>query len=488
MRAGPKPAASRRALPLTGVGVSAADDVAAWLARWVRVPRGRGAGGPFVLRDWQLEVVAGLLAPETRLAVLVCARGNGKSGLAAAVALHHAVEGPAGATAAVVSTDERASGRMLRSATRMVEESPSLSKRVTVYADRLVSARNGGEFLSLPAEARRVEGSDLTLAIADEAGLCERATWESLLLSLKREGSRALAIGTPSPWEWADRAPLADLVAAGRARDDPSLRLTEFGSDPSHAVTCWHCVESSSPGLGDLLDPSQVLSSLPPKTRESEFRRARLGQWPTAVGADPFLPMGAWASCVDGRSIPDHAEVCLALDGSFSGDATALLAVTVEARPHVEVVGLWEAPEGDAEWRASMTDVEAAILSAAARWSVVEMTADPFRWARSLEVIAAAGVPTTEFPQSAARMGPATQSLRDRILAADLTHDGDSRLAQHVANAVLRDDSRGVRLAKASKHSRRRIDLAVCLVMGVSRASWLHGHRVEPKRKRVYSW
>jgi hypothetical protein len=34
----------------------------------------------------------------------------------------------------------------------------------------------------------------------------------------------------------------------------------------------------------------------------------------------------------------------MALDGSFSRDCTALVVATVEARPHVHLYRLWEAP------------------------------------------------------------------------------------------------------------------------------------------------
>jgi phage terminase large subunit-like protein len=40
-------------------------------------------------------------------------------------------------------------------------------------------------------------------------------------------------------------------------------------------------------------------------------------------------------------------------------------------------------------------------------------------------------------------------------------HSGDSRLARHMGNAVLREDARGARLAKERKDSPRRIDAAV---------------------------
>lgn len=483
MRAGPKPEASTRALPPSGAGLEGLD---AWLQRWVRVPRGTGAGGPLVLRPYQRALAADVLDPSVRLVVWVCGRGNAKSTTAAALGLHHVMEGPLGATCGIVATDERAALRLLRAASRMVEMSPSLSKRLTLYTDRIVCPRTGGELLALPAEMRRVEGADLTLAIADEIGLMERPVWESLVLSGKREGSTALAIGTPSPMSWRDRAPLLDLVVAGRIGDDPTLRLHEYGSDPSHAVDCEHCARSANPGYGDVLDAEQVRASLPPKTRESEFRRARLAQW-VEVDGEGWLPEGAWDACAEERSIPDGDRVVLALDGSFNDDSTAVVAVSVGLRPHIEVIGLWEQPERDPEWRVPVAEVEDAIRDACRRWQVVEVAADPFRWTRSMQALASEGVPIVEHPQTAPRMAPATVGLRDAIVNREITHDGHERLAVHVANAVLRDDRRGVRLTKVSKFSRRRIDAAVATVMAHSRAMF-HARKAPPKRRRVVSW
>jgi phage terminase large subunit-like protein len=52
-----------------------------------------------------------------------------------------------------------------------------------------------------------------------------------------------------------------------------------------------------------------------------------------------------------------------------------------------------------------------------------------------------------------------------------VTHSGDPRLNRHVDNATVRTDSRGTRVYKESKHSTRRIDLAVCAIMAHSVAA-----------------
>jgi phage terminase large subunit-like protein len=56
-----------------------------------------------------------------------------------------------------------------------------------------------------------------------------------------------------------------------------------------------------------------------------------------------------------------------------------------------------------------------------------------------------------EFPQSPARMTPATQRFGEAVLNKALTHSGDSDLARHVGNAVVKNDSRGHRIVKEQR-------------------------------------
>jgi phage terminase large subunit-like protein len=230
----------------------------------------------------------------------------------------------------------------------------------------------------------------------------------------------------------------------------------------------------ANPALDDFLHRDALRATLPPKLREAAFRRYRLGQWVSLDGA--WLPDGAWEACADARvSLNDGAEVVLGFDGSFSGDCTALVAVTVADRPHVHLVELWEAPEGSRDWRVPVVEVEDAIRAACRRWRVMEVAVDPYRWQRSLELLDAEGISVGEYPQSPARMGPATSRFYSAVVDRLLSHDGSSALARHVANAVLKTDSRGARLAKEHKDSKRRIDAAVAAVMAHDRAAILAG-------------
>ena len=82
----------------------------------------------------------------------------------------------------------------------------------------------------------------------------------------------------------------------------------------------------------------------------------RLGQWAEG-SSDQWMEPALWGTRSTGLAIPDGSEVCLALDGSFSQDSTALVAATVSTTPHLDVVGHWANP-GDKEWRVDVLAVD----------------------------------------------------------------------------------------------------------------------------------
>jgi phage terminase large subunit-like protein len=288
----------------------------------------------------------------------------------------------------------------------------------------------------------------------------------------KQQSSVVLAIGTPGPE--------LEQTVLGRLRsyaldhpEDPLVVWREHSAAgfEDHPVDCAHCWELANPALGDFLARDGLAACLPPKMRESSFRRARLCQLTDQL-EEAWLPPGAWAACADAtRSIPDGAEVAVSFDGSFNGDTTCLVVASVDQRPHIDLVELWEPGGG----QVPVVDVEQAIRSACRKWRVLEIAADPFRWARSLQLLDGEGLPILEYPQSPGRMTPATARFYEAVINQQLTHSGDSRLAHHVGNAVLREDARGARLAKERRDSPRRIDAAVAAVMAHDRAAALAG-------------
>lgn len=476
MRAGPKAARDPSPLPFRPRTKVPSERFAKFVEKFIITPKGTGARKPMKLRPWQQELVASVLdqEPRPRTAGWMMPRGQGKSTLVAALGLYDLLLGGEGASVVVAAVDERQAKIVFNAAVRMVQLNEELETRVTIYKDRLTVQERGAMFQVLPASPASLEGLDPTLAIIDELGVVNRDVWETIALAAgKRETSTMIGIGTPGPDPHDDNV-LTDLRDYARAHpEDKSLVWREFSAAgfEDHPVDCAHCWDLANPALDDFLHRDAMVALLPPKTREATFRRARLCQFVSETSG-AFLPERTWAALGDGEEVPDGADVVVSLDGSFNSDATAVLVATIGLSPHMDVVGLWEPPTGDADYRVPVEDVEDVIRAACRRWNVVEVVADPFRWTRTLQVLEKEGLPVVEFPWSVSRITPATTDFYTACVNGALSHSGNADLARHVGNAVVVEHSRGVRLDKSRRGSTRHIDLAACAVMAHSRATW----------------
>ena len=457
--------------------------VQAFASEYLKVPKGTGALGAFRLRNWQLEIVKGLYplrGKRPRQGLLSLPRGNGKTGLASVLAAYALLaDGVEGAQVLIVASDERQAGHTFRNVARMLELDERLAERTQIYKDRIVSPHNGGELRALPADPGALQGWDPSLMIVDELHVVTEAVWEAVVsASGKRDSSLTLAISTPA--ESVDSV-MWKLVQHGRSGEDPSFFFREYAAPDGCAIDDRKAWRIANPALGDFLHEDALVSTL--KTiREPAFRRYRLGQW---VGqSDTWLPFGAWDECADpGREVPDGTRVVLAFDGSASGDSTALVGATVEKNPHLFKVGLWENP-GDRGWRVPRSDVDLAVDAAFGRWDVAELAADPWGWRSELEAWAKRYGPRRVIEWNTAyakRMAPATDRLYQAVIEHKITHDGDARLAAHVAHCVAKSTPMGDLVSKDKRMSSRKIDAAVAAIVANDRAA----HHAGKTRRKV---
>lgn len=446
---------------------------------------GGSTGEPIDLRNWQRELLRHVFArrPDGRYrhrqALVGVARKNGKSALSAGIGLAGLVLGPQGGEVYSCAGDKEQARIVFGTARRMVELDPELSELLTPYRDAIEFKKTGSVYRVLSAESYTKEGLNPHLVLFDEVhvqpnrelwdvmALAMGARTEPLMLGITTAGVRTDSTGGDSICYSMYQA--GKRVVSGEV-DDPSFFFAwwePLAVDADHRdPATWR---EANPGFGEFVAPEDFASAVL-KTPEAEFRTKRCNQWVSTAHA--WLPVGAWEACEVEREIPDGAEVVLGFDGSFSNDSTALVAVAVGDKPHVEVVACWEKPASEgSEWRVPVVDVEGEIRKACRRWQVREIVCDPFRWARTYQILEDEGLPVVEFPQSPQRMVPATQRFYEAVLNKTVTHSGDPRLARHLANCVLRVDQRGSRLAKDAKNSPRKIDLAIASVMALDRAS-----------------
>lgn len=497
MRRGPK-TEPKRHIDADSLPPHGPKRVTHFIETYCRVPKGTKtvpAGSPVVLRPWQKDILNGLYSdPRPRQGLVSVARKNGKTLLAACLALYHLVaDDEASAEILVVSSDERTAQVTFKLARRMVELDDTLRECIQVWKEQLYIPRTDCIMEVLSGDASRAQGRNPSFAIVDEVHVTDPDCWDALALG-QATRARPLILGIST--ECGPNEPenlMARLVGHGRNANDPDFFFREFTAPANcdtHDRRAW---ESANPQLYDTLDADH-LAALVRTTRESQFRRYHLNQRVATEGA--WLPLGAWDACsvlagADGAAqgresaILAGSDVVLALDGSFSGDATALVACTVDPLPHLDVIALWEPPNDDPGYRVDVADVEDMIRTTCQRLSVREICADPYRWTRSLQALEAEGLPMVEFPQSPSRMAPATAALYEAVMNRQATHSGNPDLARHVGNAHVKDDARGVRLTKQTKWSKLRIDLAVCAVMAHSRALFFASQPAKRTRRVV---
>jgi phage terminase large subunit-like protein len=463
---------------------------------------GGSAGEPMVMRDWQTDMMLRLFARRSdgrlkhRQALIGVPRKNGKSALGAGVALYGLAFGPKGGEVFSCAADKEQARIVFGTAKKMIELEPMFGGMFKTYRDAIEFPATGSVYRVLSAEAFTKEGLNPHLVLFDEVhAQPNRDLWEVMSLAT---GARIepLLVGITT----------AGVKTDSTGNDSLCYSMYQYGcqvatgeiSDPAYYFEWWGAPEGvdhrdkqvwrdANPGFDDIVSADDFASAVL-RTPEAEFRTKRLNQWVSTAQA--WLPAGTWDACADESvEIPDGSEVVLGFDGSFNNDSTALVVVGIpgeDQAPHVDVVAAWEKPQGiGQDWTVPIIDVEDEIRKACRRWQVREIVCDPYRWARTYQILEGEGLPVVEFPQSPARMIPATTRFFESVMNKTLTHSGDPRLARHLSNCVIRTDSRGSRLSKDSKGSPRKIDLAVSAVMALERACQ------EPEREpeaQFWSW
>ena len=446
------------------------------------------AGKLLELRGWQKELLKHTLARREdgrfrhRTALVGMSRKNGKSALAASMGLAGLTLGGNGSEIYSCAADRDQARIVFGTAKRMIELDEELSSMFTLYRDAIEFKDKGSVYRVLSAEAYSKEGLNPSpLVIFDEVHA--QPSWELWNVLSLAGGARAdsLLLGITT----------AGVKTQSNGQDSLCYSLYQYGQkivkgetkDPSFFFSWWeptqpeadHRDESlwveANPGFNDIVDKEEMQSAVL-RTPEAEFRTKRLNCFVNTSVA--WLPTGAWEALKDTDRFPEPGEdVILAFDGAFSNDSTALVMWLLGGeKPHLMVVGLWERPD-DAEqgWHIPVAEVEETIVSTFRdeRFNVKEIVFDPARWQRTFMVLDEEGLPVVSYPNSAANMVPATQKFYEAVVNESFTHDGDERLARHIANCVTKQSSRGVMVAKAS--SRRKVDAAVASIFGYDRAT-----------------
>lgn len=205
--------------------------------------------------------------------------------------------------------------------------------------------------------------------------------------------------------------------------------------------------------------------------------------------SDAWIAEHEWVAC----KRPDKAlrrgdMVTLGIDGSIRDDATALVACRV-SDGHLELLGLWEKPEGpEGEgWTVDREAVDAALATAMRMFEVVGIFMDPAHWqdyadrwnneyGEAMQVRASAKKPLEWWTNRPTAMVAALErffeAVQDERLSYTPAEDRTGRelelalaLTRHVLNARRKPGRAGLEIRKEHPKSVRKIDACMAAVL-----------------------
>ena len=478
------------------------------------ITAGKLAGTQMRLRPFQWNFIKAVYTEKPdgsrpiRTAVLSMGRKNGKTQLAAALALCHLLgpeAEPRGEVYSAALTRDQAS-KLFAEMVAILTEHPELDDRVNIVRftkiiEVLSGDGKGSIYQALSADADSKLGLSPSFVVYDELGSApNRKLYDALDTATgARDNPLLMAISTQAAADHHVFSEMVDYglkVQAGDV-DDPSFHLTLHAAaqdaDPWNADT-WAV---ANPALGDFLSLENVQrmasqAQLVP-SKESAFRNLILNQRVSAEAR--FIHRAEWDLCatpVDREAL--HGRPCWAgLDLGGTRDLTAAVFVFPREDGHIDVLPFHFMPENNIEGRSDEDRVPYDLWARQGHITLIPgATIDPSyiahfmmqmsetydvqsiafdRWRiedlkRELGLLGGA-LPLSSHGQGFKDMSLAVDALERSVAERKLRHGGNPVLTMCASNAVVTRDPAGGRKLDKSK-ARGRIDGLVALAMALN--------------------
>jgi phage terminase large subunit-like protein len=413
-----------------------------------------------------------------REVVISTPRGNSKTTIASAVALHHLIETEGAAVYAVAASVPQA--RILyESAADFARQldHPNIVYRhheLRWCPDPAQPTRFTRHLRVLGAEAPRLHGLSPTLMFLDELqAIAHDDIYLALATALHKNPTSKLVVtstaagGADTPLgrlrtralagEVRRRGPVVDARADG-------LRWLSW-EVPEDAELSIRRVKAANPASWI---SAEQLREQRQRLPASAFQRFICNQW--VETENYWLPPGAWQACAGEPDFEDGEPIVIGID--IGGERSDSAVVWVNERLHVGV----EVLSGDR----AVLDIADVVHELAERFAIREAAFDPWRAGQIGQELEQRGIRISAFPQHDARMIPASQRLHDAITERRIVHPDDPQLNAHVAAAVARHGRRGWRIDKARRSDK--IDAVVALAMALDRLE------DRPQPTRLVGW
>lgn len=219
---------------------------------------------------------------------------------------------------------------------------------------------------------------------------------------------------------------------------------------------------------------------LRPNTNPSISRRFYLNQPVVKTGS--WVAPHQWASLANpDRVVEEGEDIVMFFDGSKSNDHSALVGCCMEDG-HIFTIGVWEPEEQpDGSRLINYNEIDQTVRMVRDTYHVVGFWADVAQfdsyvnmtWPMLFEYDGLypaskggqlSNLIAWDMRSKKQEFAKACENAYSEIEQGVFTHDSNSTLSQHVANAVVSENHGRLRITKESDKSSRKIDAAVCMV------------------------
>ena len=406
----------------------------------------------FAPEPFQKQIAGAFFDREPELLVLL-PRGQGKSRLIGALAVHHLLTEPEPRIYVCAASREQAG---------VVHEYAKAFAR-EVDPDIVVNQReirtDTGYLRVVASDAGKLQGLTPSLAVVDELHAHKDAdVYLAMRTSLlKRPGAKLAVISTAGHGA---ESPLGRLRARALAGDVKQSRLPVIAVNDTIRMLEWSAQDDADVEDLDVAKKVNPASWVTRKALREQrealpeiaWRRFHLNQWAGRIGS--WLPAGSWQACANGKTpMPEGSRIWIGADIGGARADTALVWLDEEFR-----VGCWIQGGADA-----LMEVPSVLLELASKYRIVEFTYDPWRAQTLAQIAEQHRIKTTAFPQSDSRMIPASAALHQAIVEKRIHHPDDPKLNEHVAAAVARHGRRGWRVDQAERGANIDGLIALCM-------------------------
>lgn len=274
--------------------------------------KGPFAQQSFKLRPWQVKIVKQLFTTrkdglrQYRTCLLMLPRKNGKSELAAALAIYFLLfDGEIGGEVYSAAADKDQAALVFNVAAQMIRNDPELLAQCEIVDSqkRIVHRNSGSFYRAISAEAYSKHGFNASVVIYDELHAApNRELWDVLSTS---QGARSQPLMMAITTAGYDRhSILWELYAhARKVKENPALDPTFlpllFEAPIDADWTDEKVWKQANPALGDFrsLEEMRMMAARAKEipAQENTFRRLYLNQW--TEQASRWIQMTAWDAC-----------------------------------------------------------------------------------------------------------------------------------------------------------------------------------------------